>query len=369
LDDDLPLVPYLITPNGLNMYDSTAIGHWINQYKCSNFIPIDPCERFICNLLDEFFDEWGLYLIHNERWTGYGNNKSCESSAGFVMSQEIGIQIASSLIASTFNVRQTKRCAYLMSISEPGRPSQNSNLLPSPPSTSDYPSFQPTRKLLHDSWHDVLTALETVFQNQKYLLGNHFTLADASCFGCFGTHILVDVGTSATIEYSYPAVYKWLLNISKGKFDSGDVIEKHPAYQTQYKSSLKSAGSPVSTKSVKFRRNDSDDLHTPWIPAISNASIKPLLAVVFRTFVPWMTSMKSAFDVLQTQEGSVYNQRAFDANKSMFTAQLQSQSVTHVVKSFQIKVWLQLLEEWKQLSSAQKKICWTIFPAQSHPFD
>src|SRR5512134_3056881 len=63
--DEFPLVPFLFGPGGENLYDSSAIGAWLDAQghtKPSPLIPAgDPASAFAIRLVDEALDEVGLY--------------------------------------------------------------------------------------------------------------------------------------------------------------------------------------------------------------------------------------------------------------------------------------------------------------------
>lgn len=77
-DDEFPLVPFLFGSDGENLYDSSAIGEWLDQRSAAPtpLIPADPNLAFVVKLLDEFADEWMLYLVHYSRWkvSAHDNN-------------------------------------------------------------------------------------------------------------------------------------------------------------------------------------------------------------------------------------------------------------------------------------------------------
>ncbi|MCB0221499.1 MAG: glutathione S-transferase N-terminal domain-containing protein, partial [Chrysiogenetes bacterium] len=68
--DELPLVPFLIEDRRRVMYDSTALASWLDARAphAAPLIPADPALAFVAAWLDEAFDEFGLYLVHHNRW-------------------------------------------------------------------------------------------------------------------------------------------------------------------------------------------------------------------------------------------------------------------------------------------------------------
>jgi glutathione S-transferase len=69
--DEFPLFPLLIEVDRRVLYDSSALVRWIDDLHPSPegpLVPPDPALAFAALLLDEAFDEIGLYLVHHNRW-------------------------------------------------------------------------------------------------------------------------------------------------------------------------------------------------------------------------------------------------------------------------------------------------------------
>ena len=66
-----PLVPFLLPARGGVLYDSSALARWLDDVHPAPggpLVPYDPTLRFVASLIDEAFDEVGLYLVHHNRW-------------------------------------------------------------------------------------------------------------------------------------------------------------------------------------------------------------------------------------------------------------------------------------------------------------
>jgi hypothetical protein len=69
--DEYPLVPFLIEKGRRVLYDSSALAHWIDDCRTperGRLFPEEPGLAFVARLIDEAFDEFGLYLVHHKRW-------------------------------------------------------------------------------------------------------------------------------------------------------------------------------------------------------------------------------------------------------------------------------------------------------------
>ena len=65
----LPLVPLVVTPDGLALQDSTPIIEAVeNRVTLPSIVPADPIAAFIAVLLEEFADEWGNKWMFHYRW-------------------------------------------------------------------------------------------------------------------------------------------------------------------------------------------------------------------------------------------------------------------------------------------------------------
>ena len=71
LFDEYPSVPYLTEDGTLFQYDTSSIAHLFDslaQPQQPRLFPDDPVCNFVAQLIDEAFDEFGLYLVHHMRW-------------------------------------------------------------------------------------------------------------------------------------------------------------------------------------------------------------------------------------------------------------------------------------------------------------
>ena len=69
--DEYPSVPYLLVNDRSFHYDSSSIAQWLDDevpVAAPPCYPPDPALAFIARLIDEAFDEYGLYMVHHQRW-------------------------------------------------------------------------------------------------------------------------------------------------------------------------------------------------------------------------------------------------------------------------------------------------------------
>ena len=303
--DEYPAVPFY-TDNGKTFYyDSSSMAHHLDQdpgRQASPLIPQDPRLAFICQLIDEAFDEFGLYMVHHMRWVGSAQT----TPMGQMTAREFrrllppGVE---PLLARRLYRRQVSRCPYLFSVAPQGYDAGVARDR-TPPSR---PGFPPTHALLDEAWRRYLAAMEHLLANQPYLLGGRFTLADASVYGQLGMN-LVDPQAIAQLELLAPNTFRWLCAIRDGR--QGE--------------------------------QGRADLGL-------TSSLKPLLGIITSTFVALMRQNEKAYENAVADGETVFNEAAFDRYRALYDGHLLGHPFRAVAKTFQVRVWRELKESWQAL--------------------
>lgn len=309
--DEFPLVPFLFGPNGENLYDSSAIAAWLDQHTDTDKLvdaSDDRALNFLIQLLDEYFDEFGLYMVHHSRW----KTSAKDNTAGRRLANEMPSLAAPfrPMIDNFFSHRQIRRLPYLFSVAPVGY--KISGLLDSkqPPSHDDFPA---THDLIENSYLNILNALEPIFSTRPYLFGNRFTLADASLYGQLGMN-LTDPSAAQWIKSTAPNVFDWLNRIHQGDFSDNQ----------------------------------------PNSGLIMDDLLKPLLTEIVQIFYPLMQQNEAAYEHHKQAGETHFNEPAFWQGKSLYQGQLKGQLFKSVAKSFQVKTWRQIKLSWQQLASQQQ---------------
>jgi len=304
--DEFPLVPFLFGPEGENLYDSSAIATWLDLHtQTDSIVKIgeDKKLHFLVQLIDEYFDEFGLYMVHHSRW----KTSALDNTAGRRLANEMPVLVAPfrTLINNFFSHRQIRRLPYLFSIAPKDYAVEGLSAKKQPPSHNDFPA---THDLLEQSYLNILNALEPIFKNRPYLFGERFTVADASLYGQLGMN-LTDPSAAKWIEAIAPNVFAWLRRIHTGDFSAnkpdGDVI--------------------------------ADDL------------LKPLFQEIIRIFYPLMKQNEAAYEQHKKSGETQFNEAAFWREKSLYRGELDGQPFASIAKSFQVKTWRQIKHSWNQL--------------------
>jgi glutathione S-transferase len=318
-EDEFPLVPFLFGPQGENLYDSTAIGEWLDQHFARlALIPLDPALDFCVRLLDEFADEWMLYLVHHYRW----KVSAADNTAGMRLARELrtltfGLRRP---VSEFFSARQVRRLPYLFSIAPTGYAMPGLPARRQPPSRTGFP---PTHALLEGSYRRILLALEGIFTQQAYLFGKIPTLADFSVYGQIGMN-LPDPSANRFIEQTAAYAHQWVTRMHRHEF-----------------------GSAV-TPDFALR------------PLLA-----PLLAEVCRVYVPLMQQNARAYEKFRAKGETQFNERAFNAGRNLYDGQIDGMSFRSVAKSFQARTWRRLCQAWTALDQTQRDRLEALLP-QSH---
>ncbi|MCB1688089.1 MAG: glutathione S-transferase domain-containing protein [Halioglobus sp.] len=302
--DEYPAVPFYTEDKRHFYYDSSSLAHYLDQHPACHsaaLVPSDPPLAFVCQLVDEAFDEFGLYMVHHMRWIGSARS----TPMGDMTAREFRSLLPpglAPLFAARLYRRQVSRCPYLFSVAPEG---YDASVSPdrTAPSRAGFP---PTHALLEEAWRGYLAAMEHLLSEQPYLLGERFTLADASAYGQLGMN-LVDPEAIALLEELAPRTFRWLCD-----------IRDHRHCQREGELAL-----------------------TP--------ALRPLLQMIGKTFVPLMVQNESAYvDALANGE-TLFNEAAFDRDRALYDGRLLDYPFRAVVKTFQVRVWRELKASWAAL--------------------
>lgn len=310
--DELPLVPYLIGPRGEIVVDSSSIAQWLDERPGAvhpRLLPPSGAARFAARIIDEYFDEIGLYFAHHNRWV----LSAATNDAGARLAREFRTLVPRPWrvrFGERFAARQVRRLPYLFSVAaaEPERYD-----LPGYRRPPGRPGFPPTHELLDTCFRRVLDCLEGVFRCQPFLLGDRFSVADASMYGQLAMN-MSDPTAAATIDLRASAT-------------SGRVR------------AMMTRGAEPSMASHELR-----------------PCLKPLLEEIGTTFIPLMQQNESAYEAARLRGEREFNERAFDRGRALYDGVLAGRPFRAVAKSFQVAVWRRLKAEWGALRDEDRAV-------------
>lgn len=317
-EDEFPLVPFLFGPNGQNLYDSTAIAHWLDQRQTTEkkaLIPKEPAAAFVAQLIDDYADEFGLYMVHHYRWKVAARDNNAGQRLAHEWRSLLGpLQRP---FGAWFSARQVKRLPYLFSIAPDKQNSSGLAKRRIPPQRAGFPA---TDALLEAAFERLLDSLEGILSQQPFLLGGRFTLADASLYGQLAMN-LDDPSAAAIIEKRAIHVFNWLQQLRQGSFPKGD------------------------GKLVLSQR------------------LTALLNEISRIHIPLMQQNLAAYIGWKATGADLFNEAAFDKHQALYNGTLDNQAFRHVAKSFQAKSWLACRQRWQNLDATAKTEIQQLSPA------
>jgi glutathione S-transferase len=310
--DEFPLVPFLFGPRGENLFDSSAIGHWLDAQRATRDAPLlprgDAALAFAVRLVDEALDEIGLYLVHHNRWVVSARDNDAGARLAREMRPLLGPFARG--VARAFPARQVRRLPYLFSVAPEGSAFGDLPARLRPPARAGFP---PTHALLERAYAELVAALEPLFASRPFLFGEHFTLADASVYGQLAMN-RADPSANARLARIAPAVHAWVERLAAGRFEG----------------------------------------HRDHGALVLDAAVTPLLRWTADYFVPLMQQNHDAWRRHRAAGETRFNEAAFDAGRALYEGSLAGQPFRSVAKTFQVRVWRDLWRAWGELAPADR---------------
>ena len=313
--DEYPALPFYTLDGRVFYYDSTRLAWHLDSLadpRAHPLLPAQPAVRFVTQLIDEAIDEFGLYMVHHNRWV----ISAATNRMGTFTARELRAPaFLARPVARWLARRQSQRCPYLFSVAPEGFDAGVHKDI-TPPSRRGFP---PTHDLLNQAWYSYLAALEKILEAQPFVLGERFTLADASIYGQFSMN-LVDGRADELLQARAPRTHAWLRHIRDG-------------------------GHRGSRGVVAFA------------PLLSD-----LLSVIGDTFIPLMKQNHVAWKQAVAAGETLFNETAFDQDRALYDGELMGYPFRHVVKTFQVSVWQDLLAAWQVLGPSEQQQVLELLP-------
>lgn len=180
----LPLVPLVVTPDGVGIQDSTPIlERFEKSHPDPSLTPDDPALAFLSALIEEYGDEWGNKWMFHYRWA---YQPDCWATAERIALQMAGAQgtLAVAQARQAIAERMTGRIGFVGSNAK-------------------------TKPVIEASFKQALGLLDTHLASRSYLLGGRPAMAD---FGLWGQlyETATDPTPGAIMRASAPNVMKWV---------------------------------------------------------------------------------------------------------------------------------------------------------------
>ncbi|MFO1086957.1 MAG: glutathione S-transferase family protein [Reyranellaceae bacterium] len=199
----LPLVPLVVTPDGVGIQDSTPI---IERLEASHpdpsIVPADATLAFLSALLEEYGDEWGNKWMFHYRWYYQPDAWATAERIALQMMDAKGTLAVAEARAAVAE-RMTGRLGFVG-------------------------SSEKTRPTIEASFKRVLELLESHLAGRPYLLGGRPAMAD---FGVWAQlyEAATDPTPGAIMRSASPNVMAWVERMispaSNGPFETWDTLE------------------------------------------------------------------------------------------------------------------------------------------------
>lgn len=339
--DEYPLVPYLLVDREVH-YDTSALAQWIDAMHPvpgAPLLPAAPLLRFTAQLIDEAFDELGLYLVHHNRWVLSATTNRAGQRLGREF-RRVVLPGFAPIMGRRFARRQVRRLPYLFSVapvgfSLPGWPARLT-----PPARAGFP---PTQALLDGIWRRALAALEGALRHQPFLLGKRFSVADASVYGQLAMN-LSDPTAAQAMRQLAPHTHAWLCSLHHATAPAG--------------ATSGNTGGPAFPPIEPCDLQQRGELHLP-------ETLYPLLELIAETFVPLMRQNAAAYEAARSRGEGRFNEAAFEAGRALYDGELCGQAFRSVAKTFQVRVWGDLRRSWRDVPQADRAKLAQIVPGLS----
>ena len=81
-----------------------------------------------------------------------------------------------------------------------------------------------------------------------------------------------------------------------------------------------------------------------------------------KTFAPLMVQNEAAYQRALGSGASLFNEAGFDRNLGLYHGELLGHPFRSVVKTFQVRVWQDLCQRWRQLHAEDKDVLLEMLP-------
>lgn len=180
----MPIVPLVITPEGVGIQDSTPIIDQIENLRPEPSIhPDDPLVRFVSALIEEFGDEWGNKWMFHYRWTREVD-QICSAGRIARMRGPRATEQEHAAFAGQIRSRMADRVWFVG-------------------------SNEKTAPQIEDGFQDMLGLLDDHLSRRPYLFGARPGYGDFGLWGQF-YELWTDPTTGALIEGNAPHVLDWV---------------------------------------------------------------------------------------------------------------------------------------------------------------
>jgi glutathione S-transferase len=199
----MPIIPLVVTPEGVGIQDSTLIIDQIEKlYPEPSIIPDEPITRFISALIEEFGDEWGNKWMFHYRWARDVDQISSAGRIARMRGPKAGDQ-EHEAFAGKIRARMVDRLWFVG-------------------------SSPATAPQIEAGFLDMLELLDSHLADRPYLFGGRPAFGDFGLWGQF-YELWTDPTAGGLIEGGAPHVLDWVHRMlwprAEGKFEAWSSLE------------------------------------------------------------------------------------------------------------------------------------------------
>ena len=181
-------MPALLLADGRWMTDTTKMIQWFEDaYPDQPVVPVDPLQRFVCLLLEDYADEWLWRPAMHYRWY--------YPEGAYLQSRHLVDELAGSVplpgIVKRWNIRKRQRDGY----------TSGDGITPGCVAGVEAIFLR------------TLEQLQAIFERRPFLFGERPTLADVGFSGPFFRHFALDPVPLEIVRQRAPAVLEWVARL------------------------------------------------------------------------------------------------------------------------------------------------------------
>ena len=175
--------PTVRLADGRWMSDSTPMIAWLeHRHPEAPVIPLDPVQRYVALLIEDYADEWLWRPAMHYRWS-YQDDRRL---AGSCLAREI-VRLPLPLAVRRASVARRQKRLFVTHDGIDAR----------------------TRAHAESSYANALEALEPLFARREFVFGDRPTIADIGLMGPFWRHFVHDPTPARLMQDRAPATFEW----------------------------------------------------------------------------------------------------------------------------------------------------------------
>lgn len=204
-------MPAVKLDDGRWMTDTTPMIDWFEtQFSTPSIIPDDPVQAFVCNLIEDYADEWQWRPAMHYRWSYPESSKLLARQITEAMGRDL--KVPNWLIRLRVENRQHKNFVKKDGVSQ---------------TTWDH---------VEQSYYRLMEFLREVVKHRPFVFGDRPTLADIGLMGPLFRHYAMDPKPGIIMREDYPEVIAWVYRVwnARASLTNGALVSGIPEDVAQF---------------------------------------------------------------------------------------------------------------------------------------